>query len=99
LRSSPSQAAPHRHHNISIAFFNYRYRLRFTLEAAMIQLDKPCDPAIHAAACQAARRCRFIVQACLREEEWQDADREFYQVIRESLEAFAARQTALSNAL
>ena len=29
-----------------------------------------------------ARECRQIVQGCLREEEWQDADREFFEVIR-----------------
>jgi hypothetical protein len=28
-----------------------------------------------------AQECRGIVQACLREEEWQDADREFFDVI------------------
>jgi hypothetical protein len=25
--------------------------------------------------------CRHIIQGCLREEEWQDADREFFDVI------------------
>lgn len=33
------------------------------------------------AAWRMARECRSIVQGCLREEEWQDADREFFQVI------------------
>jgi hypothetical protein len=28
-----------------------------------------------------ARDCRYIIQGCLREEEWQDADQEFYEVI------------------
>ena len=28
-----------------------------------------------------ARKCRNVVQACLREEEWGDADREFFQII------------------
>jgi DNA-binding FadR family transcriptional regulator len=28
-----------------------------------------------------AKECRSIVQGCLREEEWQDADREFFEVI------------------
>ncbi|WP_422927526.1 hypothetical protein [Singulisphaera sp. PoT] len=32
-----------------------------------------------------AVRCRRVVQACLREEEWADADREFYLIIREEL--------------
>lgn len=34
---------------------------------------------------QLAKQCRSIVQACLREEEWQDADREFYNVIRQGI--------------
>lgn len=34
---------------------------------------------------QLARQCRSIVQGCLREEEWQDADREFFAVIAEGL--------------
>ena len=35
-----------------------------------------------------ARRCRYLIQACLREEEWRDCDREFYLVLREELERF-----------
>src|SRR5512135_396974 len=35
-------------------------------------------------------RCLYIVQACLREEEWGDAELEFYLVIREELEQFVA---------
>ncbi|HEY4308775.1 MAG TPA: hypothetical protein VGN12_04915 [Pirellulales bacterium] len=34
-----------------------------------------------ALAWQLARQCREIVQSCLREEEWTDADREFFAVI------------------
>jgi hypothetical protein len=41
---------------------------------------------LHRIALRIARRCRRIVQACLREEEWVDADHEFYAVIREELE-------------
>jgi hypothetical protein len=48
------------------------------------------DPEIHDAAVKMARRCRWLIQACLREEEWGDADREFYLVIREELERFVA---------
>lgn len=48
--------------------------------------SQPADPGIHAVAIRMARRCRNIVQACLREEEWADADREFYRVCREELE-------------
>ena len=29
-----------------------------------------------------ARQCRHIIQTCLREEEWIDADHEFYLTIR-----------------
>ena len=31
------------------------------------------------------RQCRSVVQACLREEEWEDADKEFFEVIRKEL--------------
>jgi hypothetical protein len=34
---------------------------------------------------QLAQQCRSIVQACLREEEWQDADREFCDVISQGI--------------
>ncbi len=53
----------------------------------MIQANVPCDPVIHDAAIRIARRCRHIVQACLREEEWLEADREFYAIARHELEA------------
>lgn len=43
------------------------------------------------AAWRMAQECRSIVQACLREEEWQDADREFFGVIREGLAAVEPR--------
>ena len=52
----------------------------------MIRQDAPADPAMHELAMRLARQCRRIVQACLREEEWPEADREFYLVIREGLE-------------
>ena len=52
----------------------------------MIITTELADPAIHEAAIKMAQRCRRIVQACLREEEWGEADREFYLVIREELE-------------
>ena len=52
----------------------------------------PADPKIHAAAVRIAQRCRHIIQACLREEEWADADREFYRVAREVLEEFRSKQ-------
>jgi len=44
------------------------------------------DGWIHESAIRIARRCRHIIQACLREEEWPDADQEFYLVAREILE-------------
>ena len=40
-----------------------------------------CARELHALARRIARRCRWIVQGCLREEEWGDADDEFYQVV------------------
>jgi hypothetical protein len=36
-------------------------------------------------AARLAKRCRQIIQSCLREEEWQDADEEFFDVILEGL--------------
>ena len=32
------------------------------------------------------RACRNVIQAVLREEEWAEADREFYLVIKEGIE-------------
>lgn len=58
----------------------------------MFVASHPADPKVHEAAIRLARRCRHIVQACLRKEEWADADREFYQVIREGLEQFRDRE-------
>jgi hypothetical protein len=52
--------------------------------------NQPTDARTHETAIRIARRCRHIVQACLREEEWADADREFYKVVRQELEAFKA---------
>lgn len=56
----------------------------------MLIHSEPCDPRVHETAIGMARRCRFIIQAVLREEEWADADYEFYLVIREGLERFVA---------
>jgi hypothetical protein len=52
------------------------------------------DQAVHDTAVRMALRCRRIVQACLREEEWIDADREFYMIIREELERWKGSKTA-----
>jgi hypothetical protein len=48
------------------------------------------DDRTHETAVRLAVQCRRIVQAVLREEEWIEADREFYTVIREGLEHFRA---------
>jgi hypothetical protein len=50
--------------------------------------SQPADPVIHTLSIRLARACRNIVQACLREEEWGDADREFYRIIRAGLEDY-----------
>lgn len=50
--------------------------------------SQPTDAATHEAAVRLAVQCRRMIQACLREEEWIEADRQFYQVIREGLERF-----------
>jgi hypothetical protein len=47
--------------------------------------DSQDCPDICEIAWQLAQQCRSIVQACLREEEWQDADREFWDVIRQGI--------------
>ncbi len=52
----------------------------------MINQSQACDPRVHRAAIGMARRCRHIIQACLREEEWRDADFEFYMIIRDGIE-------------
>jgi hypothetical protein len=54
--------------------------------------NRPADPAVHAAAIRIARRCRSTVQACLREEEWADADREFYLIARQEVETLLAEK-------
>ncbi len=58
----------------------------------MIQSNIPADPAIHELAIRLARKCRGIVQACLREEERSEADRCFYEIIREGLEELKAKK-------
>ncbi len=60
----------------------------------MFVSSQSADPVIHEAAIRMAQRCRWLIQACLREEEWGDADREFYLVLREELEHFVAHQAA-----
>ena len=61
---------------------------------SMFTINRPVDPAVHEAAVRMAWRCRFLIQACLREEEWGDADREFYIIIRDELEQSVAKRSA-----
>jgi hypothetical protein len=51
------------------------------------------DHQTHEMAARLAVRCRRIVQACLREEEWLDADREFYLIIRAGMDELLAGQS------
>lgn len=51
--------------------------------------NQATSPEIHEAAARMAYQCRRLIQACLREEEWGDADYAFYMVIRDGLETFA----------
>jgi hypothetical protein len=37
-----------------------------------------------------ARQCRSVIQNCLREEEWQDAESEFFDIIAEGTRSLAA---------
>lgn len=46
---------------------------------------------LHEFALQIARRCRQIIQGCLREEEWHDADEEFCAVILAELRQLQER--------
>ncbi len=59
--------------------------------------NQPTDALTHETAIRIARRCRHIIQAVLREEEWADADREFYRVAREELEAMAKERRPTLN--
>jgi len=38
-----------------------------------------------------AKECRYIVQACLREEEWQDAEEEFVELIADGIAELSIR--------
>jgi hypothetical protein len=42
-----------------------------------------------AAGWELAQQCRAIVQSCLRDEEWQDADQEFFRIICNGLSGSA----------
>ena len=54
----------------------------------------PTDRKTHETAIRIARRCRHVIQVCLREEEWPDADREFYRICREELERWTQSKNA-----
>jgi len=56
----------------------------------MLIESQAADPKIHAPAESPTRECQNEVQACLREEEWRDADTAFYRVIRAGLESLKA---------
>lgn len=43
------------------------------------------EPDIEAFARKTAIQCREVIQACLREEEWRDADEEFSEIIRQAV--------------
>jgi hypothetical protein len=60
--------------------------------ATMLVGSQPCDPAVHAAAITIARSFVWIIQAILREEERNDALREAFNVAREELEVFQAKE-------
>lgn len=52
--------------------------------------NRPTDARTHEAAIRIARRCRHVIQAVLREEEWADADLEFYRIARAEIEGLKA---------
>ena len=53
----------------------------------MFTENHPTDSQTHELAIRIARRCRFIIEAVLRENEWADADNAFYKIVRQELEA------------
>jgi hypothetical protein len=59
----------------------------------MIQHNQPCNPAVHELCIRIARRCVWIIQAVLREEEWGIAREEFYKVCREEIDKKPGRET------
>jgi hypothetical protein len=81
-------SAPHDRVLAAARRMNKEYR------STMMNPNQPTSTAIHEAAIRIARQCRRIVQGCLREEEWQVADLEFYRVAREELEAFQLKKDA-----
>lgn len=48
--------------------------------------NQSADPAVHRLCVTIAKRCVWIIQAILREEERIEAAREFYRVCREEIE-------------
>lgn len=52
----------------------------------MIDESRAADQTIHLSAIRAARRCRETLRAVLPEEYWQEADWQFYLIIREEME-------------
>lgn len=58
----------------------------------MLIESQAADPAVHALAATIARRCVWIIQGVLREEERGDAQTEFYRVVREELEKKPGRE-------
>lgn len=60
---------------------------QFPLEVPYLSEPQSCETnAIDLFAWRLAQRCRSIVQGCLREEEWLDADREFCTAIRDEIQ-------------
>lgn len=58
----------------------------------MLQSHQPIDPAVHDLCIRIARKCVWVIQAVLREEERIEAVREFYQAAREEIEKKPARE-------
>ena len=54
--------------------------------------SQAADPAVHALSVRIARRCVWIIQSVLRDEERGDAAREFYRVCREEIEKKPGRE-------
>lgn len=62
---------------------------------AMFIESHSADVVVHATAIKLAKRCRSVIQASLREEEWHDADQEFYRIIRAELEQWQTKDVQI----
>ena len=77
---------------ITVRFLMLTTRATLSMRTRLMFIEThAAEVVVHATAIRLAKRCRSVVQACLREEEWHDADLEFYRIIREELEQWQTK--------